>query len=193
MKKLHVTLNGTSPLIMHSPKCVNPLHPISKRLKEYTSKRKKTDEDLQIISDLEWESGVYWEDNVGLYIPNEAIAATLKNGAKMNKNGADVGRYCIILDSLVPLDIGEVQDYEKMKVEPRFRDVRSACVQRARVIRTRPRFNTWRCEFDMMVEDEKMNLETVALAFSNAGRYVGCLEMRSLGYGKFEASIQEVA
>lgn len=193
MKKLHVTLNGTSPLIMHSPKCVNPLHELSKRMKEYTSKRKKTDEDLQIISDLEWESGVYWEDNVGLYIPNEAIAATIQNGAKLNKNGKDIQRFAFVLNSLIPLDIGEVQDYEKMKVEPRFRDVRSVCVQKSRVIRTRPRFNTWRCEFDMMIDDEHMNVETLQLAIQNSGKFVGILEMRNLGYGRFAADIREVA
>lgn len=83
MKKLHITLNGTSPLIEHSPKCVNPLHPIAKEMKLYTSKRKKTEEDLQKISDLEWESGVYWDDSIGLVIPNECLAATFLAGAKV--------------------------------------------------------------------------------------------------------------
>lgn len=193
MKKLHVTLNGTSPLIMHSPKCVNPLHPLAKKKSEYTSKHKKTDEDLMIISDLEWEGGVYWEDNVGLYIPNEAIAATLQNGAKLNKNGKDIQRYCFVLDSLIPLDIGEVQDYEKLKVEPRFRDVRTVNVSRQRVTRTRPRFNTWRCEFDLMFDEERIDVEVLQLALENAGKYIGLLDMRTLGYGKFEGSLKEVA
>ena len=56
MKSLKVTWKGISPLIMHSCKCVNPLHPIAKELKKYTSKKTKTDEDLTKISDLEWES-----------------------------------------------------------------------------------------------------------------------------------------
>ena len=60
MKKLHVTLNGTTPLIMHSPKCVNPLHPLAKQMKTLTSKKKKTEADLEAISDLEWEAGAYW-------------------------------------------------------------------------------------------------------------------------------------
>ena len=46
MKKLHVTLNGTNTLMMHSPKTVNPLHPLALELKKYTSKRKKTEDDL---------------------------------------------------------------------------------------------------------------------------------------------------
>lgn len=68
MKTLRVTWKGISPLIMHSCQCVNPLHPISKELKKYTSKKSKdkTDEDLVKISDLEWEAGAYWKDGLGL-------------------------------------------------------------------------------------------------------------------------------
>lgn len=191
MKKLHITLNGTTPLIMHSPKCVNPLHPIAKQMKALTSKKKKSEADLEMISDLEWEAGVYWDDNIGLVIPNECLAATFLEGAKMNKNGSAFQKYVQVVDSLAPLDIGEVQNYQKMKVDPRFRDVRSVCVMRARVIRTRPRFNTWRCEFDVMYDDAKIDTDVIALAVENAGNYVGLCEMRKLGYGRFAASITE--
>ena len=191
MKKLHVTLNGTTPLIMHSPKCVNPLHPIAKQMKALTSKKKKSEADLEMISDLEWEAGVYWDDNIGLVIPNECLAATFLEGAKMNKNGSAFQKYVQVVDSLAALDIGEVQNYQKMKVDPRFRDVRSVCVMRARVIRTRPRFNTWRCEFDIMYDENKIDTDVIALAVENAGNYVGLCEMRKLGYGRFAARIEE--
>ena len=39
MKKLHVILNGSNTLLMHSPKTVNPLHPLALELKKFTSKR----------------------------------------------------------------------------------------------------------------------------------------------------------
>lgn len=193
MKKLHITLNGTSPLIEHSPKCVNPLHPIAKEMKKYTSKKKKTEEDLMTISDLEWESGVYWDDSIGLVIPNECIAATLLAGAKLNKNGTAFQKYVHIVTSLAPLDIGEVQNYDKLKTDVRFRDVRSVCVQRNRVIRTRPRFNTWRCEFDLMFDESKIDIDAIILAIENAGNYIGMCEMRTMGYGRFAAAIEEVA
>lgn len=192
MKKLRITLNGTSPLIEHSPKCVNPLHPIAKEMKKYTSKRKKTEEDLQTISDLEWESGVYWEDGSGLVIPNECLAATFLAGAKMNKNGTAFQKYVQIVSANAPLDIGETQNYDKLKTDVRFRDVRSVCVQRARVIRTRPRFNTWRCVFDMMFDEAKIDIDAIVLAIENAGNYIGLCEMRTMGYGRFAAAIEEV-
>lgn len=192
MKKLRVTLYGTNTLFMHSPKCVNPLHPIALQLKQYTSKRKKTEDDLLKISDLEWEAGVYWDDNIGLYIPNECIAATLQNGAKFNKNGKSIERYCHIATLLCPLDIGMEQDYEALKTNNRFRDVRSVCVNKARVNRTRPRFDTWATQFEMYYEDDKIDFDAVKTAFENAGSYVGLCEMRTRGYGRFNVRIEEV-
>lgn len=192
MKKLHVILNGTSPLIEHSPKCVNPLHPIAKEMSKYTSKRKKTEEDYQIISDLEWEAGVYWDNNIGLVVPYDCLFATIIGGAKINKNGSTVAKYVHGIEALVPLDIGEIQDYDKLKNDFRFRDVRSVCVKTSRVIRTRPRFNTWSCEFDILYEEDKIDIDTIALALENAGNYVGLCEMRDKGYGRFAASITEV-
>lgn len=192
MKKLHVTMNGTSPLIMHSPKCVNPLHPISIEMKKLTSKRKKTEEDLKNISDLEWEAGVYWEDSIGLYVPNECISKSLLEGAKMNKNGSAISKYVFVVDPMIPLDIGEPQDYNKMKVDNRFRDVRSVVVSRARVLRTRPRMNVWRCEFDMMFDENKIDIDAIVLAFENSGKYLGLMDSRTLGYGRYAVSIDEV-
>ena len=96
------------------------------------------------------------------------------------------------MDSLAPLNIGEVQDYNKLKTDVRFRDVRSVCVQKSRVIRTRPRFNTWSCEFDMMYDETKIDTDAVILAVENAGSYIGLCEMRTMGYGRFAAAVEEV-
>lgn len=103
MKTLRITWKGTTPLIMHSCQCVNPLHPIAKELKKYTSKKKKTEEDLIKIADLEWESGAYWKEGLGLYIPAENVEATIINGAKAYRKGTDVEKYCDVTDLIFHL------------------------------------------------------------------------------------------
>lgn len=178
---------------MHSPKCVNPLHPIAKKLREFTSKRKKTEEDLLAISDLEWETGVYWDDSVGLYIPNECLKATIQNGAKQNKKGKDIAKYLQVLTLMSPLNIGETQNYDQLKTDLRYRDVRSVCVQRSRVIRTRPRFNTWSTAFDVVYDESMIDITTIVAALEYAGSYVGVCEMRDRGYGRFSVNIAETA
>ena len=192
MKKLHVTLNGLNTLMMHSPKTVNPLHPLALELKKYTSKRKKTEDDLQKISELEWEAGLYYDEANGLHIPVECLQKTLENGAKLFKAGKDIQRYVQFTGAVAPLDIGVQFDIEKMKHDMKYYDVRAVAVMRARVIRTRPRFDIWRCAFDLLFDETHIDVSTIAKAFENAGQYVGLCEARSLGYGRFCTKIDEV-
>lgn len=192
MKKFHITLVGKNTLMMHSPKTVNPMHPLAKEIKTYTSKRKKTEEDLQKISDLEWLGALYYEDDIGLHIPTECLKATMESGAKLNKAGKDCNRYVTFIGGYAPLDIGEKFILKEAMMQPRFRDVRAVNVMRNKVIRTRPRFNVWRTEFDILLDDDHLDIDVVAKAWENAGQYVGLCEGRTLGYGRFDTIIDEV-
>ena len=120
MKNLKVTWKGVTPLIMHSCQGVNPLNPITREMKKYTSKKKKTEEDLLKISDLEWESGCYWMDGLGLYIPGENVEATLVNGAKPNRKGSDVQKYSNVTDPIIPFYYGENLTKEQLIKEYRI-------------------------------------------------------------------------
>lgn len=192
MKKLHVELKGLNTLMMHSPKTVNPLHPLALELKKYTSKRKKTEDDLQKISELEWEAGLYFDEINGLHVPVECLQKTLENGAKLFKAGKDIQRYVQFTGAVAPLDIGVPFDIEKMKHDMKYYDVRAVAVMRARVIRTRPRFDVWRCEFDILYDETHIDIDTIARALESAGAYVGLCEARTLGYGRFCTVINEV-
>ena len=192
MKNLLVTWKGTTPLIMHSCQCVNPLHPIAKELKKYTSKRNKTDEDLKMISDLEWESGAYWNDKVGgLYIPAENVEATLINGAKANRRGKDIEKYVNVRELYIPFDYGEKLTKEELIQSFEYRDTRVMTVQRSKILRTRPRFDQWTIQFPIIYDEEKIDLETIVNAMEYAGQYVGLCDSRPK-YGKFVAIIEEL-
>ena len=191
MKNLKVTWKGTTPLIMHSCQCVNPLHPIARELKKYTSKKNKTEEDLIKISDLEWESGAYWKDGLGLYMPAENVEATIKNGAKANKKGKDIEKYVSVIDLYIPFFYGENLTKEELIANYDYRDTRIMTVQRAKVLRTRPRFDQWNIIFNLMYDDTKIDIDTIVNAMEYAGSYVGLCDSRPK-YGKFTTIIEEV-
>lgn len=191
MKNLLVTWKGTTPLIMHSCQCVNPLHPIAKELKKYTSKRNKTDDDLKKISDLEWESGAYWKEELGLYIPGENVEATLINGAKANKKGKDIEKYVDVSDLYIPFNYGENLTKEELIQSFEYRDTRVMTVQRSKILRTRPRFDQWTITFEITYNEEKIDLETIINAMEYAGNYVGLCDSRPK-YGKFVAIVEEL-
>lgn len=192
MKTLRITWKGLTPLIMHSCKCVNPLHPISIEMKKYTSKKKKTEDDLITISNLEWEAGAYWEDSVGgLYIPAENVEATIQNGAKAIKKGKDIEKYCDVKDLYIPFNYYENLTKEELIAKPEYRDVRVMTVMRAKILRTRPRFDKWSITFDMIYDETKIDLATIEQAVGYAGQYVGLCDSRPK-YGKFTAIIEEL-
>ena len=191
MKNLKVTWKGTSPLIMHSCQCVNPLHPISKELKKYTSKRTKTEEDLIKISDLEWEAGAYWKDGLGLYIPAENVEATMVGGAKSFKKGTDFQKYVSVTDLYIPLDYGENLTKEQLVANYDYRDCRPMNVMKSKVMRTRPRFDTWKITFNMIYDETKLDLDQIIQALEYAGNYVGLCDSRPK-YGKFVATLEEL-
>ena len=192
MKKIKCEFHGISPLIMHSCQCVNPLHPLSIAQKKINAKKKnKTDEDLSMLSDLEWEGGLYWNDEVGVYVPAENVEATIREGAKARRKGKDVVKGFMVEDMMIPLDIGENLTKEEMKADFRFRDVRAMRVKTSRVMRTRPRFNMWNIAFTAMYDENVLNFDEIVDAIEYAGQYVGLCDSRPK-YGKFSARVTEL-
>lgn len=191
MKKLKVTWKGITPLIMHSNQGVNPLHPLSKEMKKYTSKRNKTDEDFETIADIEWELGLYWKEPIGLYIPAENVEATLRNGAKSIKKGSAVQKFVSVEPLYIPLYYGEELTKEQLKADLKYRDVRVMKVNNSAVLRTRPRFDTWCIDFFINFEEKQIDVETIQQAMDFAGKYVGLCDSRPK-YGQFVAIAEEV-
>lgn len=192
MKNLKITWKGVTPLIMNSCKGVNPLHPITIEMKKYTSKRKKTEEDLVKISDLEWEQRAYWKDEVGgLYIPAENVEATIINGGKAFKRGTDLQKFTDVTDLYIPFEYGEKLSLEQLIQNYEYRDTRPMTVQRAKVMRTRPRFDKWQIQFNLRYNEEKIDLVTITNALEYAGSYVGLCDSRPK-YGKFVAIVEEL-
>ena len=192
MKKIKCEFHGVSPLIMHSCQCVNPLHPLSVEMKKINSKKNnKTDEDFATLSDLEWLSGLYWNDDVGVYIPAENVEATIREGAKARRKGKDIVKGLMVEDMMIPLDIGEKLTKDQMKNDFRFRDVRAMKVKTSRVMRTRPRFNMWNITFTAAYDETILNFDEIVNAIEYAGQYVGLCDSRPK-YGKFVARVSEI-
>ena len=183
MKTLKVTWKGISPLIMHSCQGVNPLHPITREIKKLNDRPrgyKMTEEELIQMSNLEWESGCYWQDEIGVYVPSENIEATIR-----------IERYVSVTDLMVPLDYGENLSKEQLINDSRYRDTRPMVVSRARVFRTRPRFNQWKIIFNLAYNEEKIDVDVIKDAMEFAGDFVGLCDSRPK-YGKFVPIIEEL-
>ena len=72
-----------------------------------------------------------------------------------------------------------------------YRDTRPMTVQRSKIMRTRPRFDQWNITFNLMYDEEHIDIDTILNAMEYAGSYVGLCDSRPK-YGKFVATVEEL-
>ena len=186
MNRISYTIRGASPLLMHSCAGVNPLHPITKEIKKLTAKKKKTDEDLQLISDLEYQSGIYFDEKIGPYVPAEMMEACLRDAAKRTKQGKNFTMAVMVSPDMIPLIYDGTRELSGLIGNIAFRDSRPATVNRNKVMRTRPRFNSWSLKFDLEYSPDIIeSSETITEVLKTAGAYIGLGDYRPR-YGRFE-------
>ncbi len=187
--KITIELKGTSPLLMHNPRMVDPEFQINREIKALTSKRKKTDEDLRQIERLEWYGGIYEEGGVVVQ-PTAKVRKCLVNTAKISRNGKSVERALSFADLYVPLVYNGPKNIDKLFADEKYHSRLSVGVGGKRVMRVRPKFFPWGLIVTgIMVEDAGLNLEDLVRIVDLAGVAEGIGDNRVNGYGRFEGKV----
>ena len=124
-------------------------------------------------------------------MPAENVEATIINGAKANKKGKDFQKYVNVTDLYIPFYYGENLTKEELISNYEYRDTRPMTVQRSKIMRTRPRFDQWNITFNLMYDEEHIDIDTILNAMEYAGSYVGLCDSRPK-YGKFVATVEEL-
>jgi len=192
-----VRLDSIQPMLMHSNQTCNPLNKFAKAMKAITGKRKKTDEDYEALSKIEWEAGLYFDEKIGPFVPSINVEGLLRDAAKKLKKGTDVKQSVRVFPLEIPLGYNGPRDMaglkqiafsgEKVNGEDFF-DSRGVGVNQSTVMRTRPRFNKWWLEFDIIADDAIFNMDDIIHILAIAGSKIGLSDYRPR-YGTFEFSI----
>lgn len=184
MQREEIKLKGTSPLMVHAELLSNPLSPLKKEIAEFTSKRKKTDDDWAQIFRIEWEGGLYFKDVP--IMPGNAIKATIRSSAKLSRRGRHIQRGVQILEPEVPLEYNGPKSKDRMWDSGNYHDIRSVVVQGSRVMRCRPIFREWALTFTLLVNETIMDMQEVLDIIRLGGEIEGLCENRMNGYGRYE-------
>lgn len=186
MNLVTVKIEGINPLLMHNVRLANPLEAIVQEMKTLASKRKKTVEDIRELSRMEFEGGLYLDTKLGPYIPGQAFHKTLVNAAKAQRLGSKVNTALIVTTLKAPLEYDGPRDVEGLWAAG-FYDQRMVTVDRKRLMRTRPCFQEWAAEFEILYSPSDFDDRTMQAIFEAAGR-VGLLDYRP-HYGTFKTTI----
>lgn len=189
--KIRLTLTGTAPMLMHNIQLADPLNPIARAMKEISAKRKKTDEDLLRMAELEFKGGLYITDELGPYVPGVNVEKCLVEGARITKQGKQVERGLFVVDNECPLLFKGPRSADGLWAAEEFRSRMAVKVGQARVQRTRPIFRDWAVEVSAEVDPALLNMESVQSIATDAGSMVGLGDFRPR-YGRFDAVVEEL-
>jgi len=173
LDKVYVKIKGVTPMIIQNGRCANPLDPYAKRMKSLTSKKNKTEDDLYLILETQWEASLYWNDKIGLYMPSENMNAAFYKGAKKHK----LGNKCsgVIFPDPVgyPIITDFHNDIEQFRQDKKNRFIKPVVVQRAKTISCRPIFNNWSLNFDLEFEREVWDVNEIKTILQTMSNRIG--------------------
>lgn len=190
MKKFSLTLTGTTPLLMHNVRLADPLDAAAKALKKISSKRKKTDDDHAELSEAEFMGGLYLDPDVGPFIPGLNIAASLLEGAKLNRLGTRMKRGLLITTEINPLVYDGPRDPVEMWNSGVFTHRAAVGVTTNRVMRTRPVFREWTTQAEGLIDESQLDFNELTQIAQNAGDFAGLGDWRPR-FGRFTAKVEE--
>lgn len=189
--KITIEITGTSPLLMHNPRMVDPEFDLNRQIKLITSKRKKTDEDNKQIERLEWHGGLYEEAGVVVQ-PTSKVRKCIINSAKISKLGRSIERALSFGTLNVPLIYEGPKKIDDIFSDPKFHSRLSVGIGKKRVMRVRPQFFPWALKIDgLLVEDAGINFDEFKQIVELAGVVEGIGDNRVNGYGRFSVKVKE--
>lgn len=171
--KCYVEIEGDTPLLIHNGRTVNPLDEYAKKLKVLTSKRKKTDEDLEKILDLQWHASLYWNDKIGLYMPVENILACLHKAAKKHKMGNNVSGFVFGEKLGFQIIVPGHDSIQALAANPDYRFVKAVTIQRAKTMSCRACFPEWSLKFNFELDPSILTEDDATMILNTMSSRIG--------------------
>jgi len=177
MKKIKVKIEGIRPYLQHRrPSNEEEV----KEIQNVTKILQKNPYNKEASKD-ECEFAVYKNDK-GYFIPSSHIQeAMIKAGSSLQVKGQGKKTYKDYMKSYVFPQEEEIL----LKTEGYILDKRYVKIQKAGILRNRPRFDKWEAEFTLLITDDSLPLEDIKTILETAGFRIGIGDYRPK-YGLFQ-------
>ena len=186
---LTITIRGVSPLLTHNgAEGLDTFSPLAREIEEITKRRPRTATDEAKLRELECQRGLYVDAEGRPTFPAEGIRTVIEAAARKSKEGPSVREGIVILSV-------DAFGYDEAALGSTAAEVGKSAqfttgvvVQRARVLRTRPKFDDWSIRFTLEADDELVDEARLRSWLELAGRRIGLGDWRpqkSGPYGRF--------
>jgi hypothetical protein len=191
MISFRITMTGTAPLLMHNSRLANPLDPMTKALKKVTGKRTKTDDDHAEVARLEHAGSLYFDNEIGPYLPSDNIWRGLLDAAKKSKRGPRIKEGIVFTTDVNPISYRGPRTLDGLWADENFRLMASVKVGMSRVMRCRPMFKNWSTEAEGILDPNILDLAELASIAETGGQLIGIGDWRPR-YGRYTATVAEI-
>lgn len=187
MKKISFKIEGVQPLMLNNSQTVNPFNEYTLALKQLTSKRKKTEDDMNEIYKLQFESSLYMKGDTYI-IPGDHFWKSICTAAKEQKLGKKFEQSFQIMEDCI-LDFPEKDmTPDELYEEKTHVDIRDGVISRsARVPVCRAIFNEWSTKVECWYDETQIDKKDILYVIDVAGLRYGVGTYRKK-FGRFKAT-----
>ena len=188
--RYQITIDGTSPILMHNGAAgLDNRSPANIEKNEISRKRgsNRTETDDVRLRELETQTSLWLNAKGAPEIPAAAFRAAIEIGARKLKQGPQV-REGLIVESVDRFIYDESLGTNVEALGKNVQFTVGVVVQRARILRTRAKFDKWGAIFTIEVDEELVGKDQLASWLDIAGRRIGLGDWRpekSGQYGRF--------
>lgn len=187
MQKLTFKIKGIAPIVMHNGRLADLTDPYARKMKDITSKRKKTDADYDELARLEFLGGLYLDDNDVPCVPAYVFEACIigKGGAARKERMGKESAAALWVMEDAPLVYEGPRDASELWTDKRFVFQALVRVGQAKIMRTRAIFKEWAAEITIDFNENLLDEEEIKRWVEVAGEQVGLMDWRPR-FGRFD-------
>ena len=197
IQQARIVVTGISPLLQNNPQTVDPFNHYAKSKKAITNKRTaKTDDDLLELGNLETESKLYFDGDIGVYIPatwiTEAIICTGFSVAKIGRAKMRGGLFAT--EPKIKLKyrgMNKVKTITDVVMNSEFRHRMLLKQGQVRVPKDAPIFHDWSFETAVEFDDTVVDMGSLRRIVERSAKYGGFGDFRPT-FGRANAEVLDV-
>lgn len=190
----HIKITGMDYLLQNNPQTVDPFNAYTKAKKKITAKgTRKTEDDLLELGNIETESKLYFDPELGVYIPTrwltEAICTAAFTTVKIGKGKMRGGVFSTSSKAKLVYDgMKVVKTIADVVLNPRFRHRAMLPQGQVRVAKDFPIFKNWSFETDIEFDDSVIDFDGLKRIVERTSKYVGFGDFRPT-FGRATAEV----
>jgi hypothetical protein len=187
--EIQFKIQGVTQHVQHCGQAANPMNHYAKAMKQITSRKKKTDEDLEELYRLKWMSALYTNKSGRVVIPGRVIEGAYVEAARRTKNGknAQAGLWSPAQPDDWELGFpGKERSVEEIMADEKHFLMSRVGVNGKTIMTARPCFPEWKLSYKIRYYKEVFNFREVYDFTQTLGDLIGLSDDRAIRGGRFE-------